>query len=154
MVGMVVRITRSWQVLMAVMVMAATILFEIETYGPDIDGRTPGLADTIQMFAVEALVMGAFAVAAIGLFRWHKFGWWLSIALDGLLGLAAASMIVGDFSGRFMATQAGREAFRGDLIIHATLLLICVGAIGFLLLARKRLLIKRPLTPRQLNSFQ
>jgi hypothetical protein len=147
MIGMVVRITRFWQVSMAVMVMAAIILLEIEVSGPDIDGRTPGLADAIQGFAVEAVIIGAFTVAAIGLFRWHKFGWWLSIALDGLLGLAAASMIVGDFGDRFMATQAGREAFRGDLIIHATLLFVCVGAIGFLLLTRKRFLTRQPLTP-------
>jgi hypothetical protein len=146
MVGMAVRITRCWQVLMAVMVMASIILLEIEVSGPDIDGRTPGLAETIQGFAIEAVIIGAFAVAAIGLFRWHKFGWWLSIALDGLLGLAAASMVVGDFNDRFMATQEGRDAFRGDLIIHTTLLFVCLGAIGFLLLTRKQFLIRQPPT--------
>ena len=147
MIGMVVRITRCWQIFMAVMVMAAIIFLEIVTYGPDIDGRTPGLAEIIQGFTIEALVVGAFTVAAVGLFRWHKFGWWLSIALDGLLGLAAASMVVGDFPDRFMATQEGREAFRGDLTIHTTLLLVCVGAIGFLQLAGKRFFIRQPLNP-------
>jgi hypothetical protein len=146
MVGMAIRITRSWQILMAVMVMAATILLEIETYGPDIDGRTPSLADTLQGFAIEAVVIGAFTVAAIGLFRCRKFGWWLSVALDGLLGLAAAAMVVGDFNERFMATKEGREAFRDDLILHATLFLLCGGAIGFLLLTRKRFLTRHPPT--------
>jgi hypothetical protein len=109
------------------------------------------------MVAVSAMIISAFAIAAIALFRGHKFGWWLSIALDGLLSLVAISAIVGDFNDRFLATQEGRDAFRGDLIIHAAVLLVCVGAIGFLLLTRKRFLIGQPansdrLPPSALNS--
>ncbi len=139
---MAVRIIRCWQVLIAVLIAACLIFLDIATSGPDIDGRAPSLADMMQGFALEALIVGAFAVAAIGLFRWHKVGWWLSLALDGLLGLAVAAMLVGDFADHFMVTQQGRDVFRDDLIIHATVLLVCVGAIGLLLLTGERFLYK------------
>jgi hypothetical protein len=139
---MAVCIIRCWQVLIAVLIAAGIVLMEVEMYGPDIDGRTPSLADTLQGSAIEAVIIGAFVVAGMGLFRWHKVGWWLSITLDGLLALAAAAMVVGDFTDRFMVTQEGRNTFRGDLIIHATALLICGGAIGLLLLTRTRFLDK------------
>lgn len=145
---MAVRIIRCWQILLAVLIAAGFILLDIETYGPDIDDRLPSLADILQTYATEAVIIGAFAVAAIGLFRWHKLGWWLSIALDGLLGLAAAAMVVGDVSDRFMATQEGRQAFQDDLILHATLVFLCGAAIGFLLLTRQRFLNKTDKTDK------
>lgn len=137
---MTIRVSRISQLLIAVMVAASIIFVDVVTYGPDIDGRTPSLADTIQGVAIESAIILAFALSAIALFRWHKLGWWSSVVLDGLLSLAAVSMIVGDFNDRYVATQEGRDAFRGDLAIHVAILLLCAGAIGFLLLARKQFL--------------
>jgi len=137
---MIIRLSRISQIVIAVAVAVGLIFVEAVTYGPDIDGRTPSLLDTIQLTAIEAAIILAFAVSAIALFRGHKLGWWSSAVLDGLLGLAAASMIVGDFNDRYMATGAGRGAFCGDLVIHGAILLLGAGTTGLLVLARKQFL--------------
>ena len=96
--------------------------------------------DTVQVIAIGSAIILAFTLAAIALHRWPKFGWSLSVLLDGLLGLVAISMMVGDFNDRYLATQEGRNAFHGDLATHGAVLLLCVGATGLLLLARRQFL--------------
>lgn len=137
---MIVVVSRISQILIAVVVAAALISVDVVAYGPDIDGRTPSLQDTIPMTAIETSIVLLFALSAIALFRWHQFGWWSSIVLDGLLSVAALSMATGDFRDRYVVTEAGREAFRGDLTIHGALLLLCAGATGLLIAARTRYL--------------
>jgi hypothetical protein len=122
------------------MVSACIIFITVVSYGPDIDGRTPPLSDTIQLVTIEFAIILAFTLSAIALFRWQKLGWWSSVVLDGLLCLAAVPLIVGDFNVGYAVTQAGRDAFRGDLAIHGAFLLLCAGATGFLLIARKQFL--------------
>jgi hypothetical protein len=124
------------------MVAVCLIYIEVFVSGPDIDGRTPSLVDTIQIFAIDGAIVLGFALSAIGLFRWPDRGWWLSVALDALLGLVAISMILGDFRDRFTVTQDGRDAFRGDMILHTAILLPCLATIGSLLIARSRFLAK------------
>ena len=141
---MALRTSRISQLVIAGMVAFGIVFIEVSTYGPNIDGRAPSLADMVQVIGLEAAIILAFVLSAVALFRWHKFGWWLSIVLDGLLGLAAASMLIGDFDSRYMATEAGRDAFRGDLTIHGSIMLLSVGGIGFLLLARKEFLLSKP----------
>lgn len=141
---MLVRITRFWQVAIAVIVTSAILFLIFFVGGPDIDGRTPALADVLQGIAISAIIVGAFVVAAVALYRGHRLGWWMSIVLDGLLGSAAVSMVVGDFQDRYMATEMGREAFRDDLLLHATILLICVIAIVLLLLTYRAFLSGEP----------
>ena len=63
---------------------------------------------------------------------------WLTIVIDGLLTLTAISMIDGNFDHRYMATEAGRDAFRGDLAIHAAALFLHKEVTGRLLLARNQ----------------
>ena len=137
---MAVRLSRVLQILVAVMVAAVIIGIEILSYGPNIDGQTPSLADVISLVVVEGATIFAFAFSAVALFRWKKLGWWLSIVLDGLVVLAAIAMVAGDFNDRFMVTQEGREAFRGDLIFHGEILVPCMVAIGLLLVARNEFL--------------
>jgi hypothetical protein len=137
---MTARVCQISQTLIAVMVAAGLIFVEVVSYGPDIDGRTPSMADTIQTFAIEFAIILASSLSAIALFRWKKLGWWSSVVLDGVLSVTAASMIVGDFNDRYMATQEGRAAFRDDLAIHGAILLLCAGATAFLLLARTQFL--------------
>ena len=132
------RISRLSQVLAAIIVIAFIIFIDVVLYGPDINGRIPSLADTMQGVAIESFIILAFVLSAIALFRWHRLGWWSSIVLDGLLSLAAIPPIVGDFNDRYMATQAGRDAFRGDLAIHGGVLFLCTGVTVLLLLARKQ----------------
>ncbi|MGI4827181.1 MAG: hypothetical protein ACRYFU_03175 [Janthinobacterium lividum] len=133
--------------MVAVAVTVGIVTLEFITYGPDIDGNSPALADEISGIAIESVIVTAFALSAFALFRWHKVGWWSSFSLDGLLSLAVISMIIGDFKDRYLVIQEGREAFRGDLLIHGMVLLMCVGATGFLLLARKQFF-KNPEPPR------
>jgi len=137
---MTIGASRISQVLIAITVGADMVFAEVYAYGPDIDGRTPSLADMIQAITIESAIVLAFALAAVALFRWHSLGWWLSVVLDGLFGLAAVSMILGDFKDRFMVTQEGRDAFRGELAIHGAILLLCTAAMVFLLFARKQFL--------------
>lgn len=137
---MTLRVSRVLQLLIAASVAVGIILVLLVGYGPDIDGRTPSPADTIQAAAIGSAVILVFALSAIALFWWHRLGWWLSVVLDGLLGLASVSMMIGDFTDRYVATQEGRDAFRGDLAIHGIILLLCMGAFELLLLARKRFL--------------
>ena len=132
------RISHLSQVLVTIIVIAGIIFLDVFLYEPDIDGRTPSLADTIQVVAIESIIILAFVVSAIALFRWHRLGWWLSIVLDGLLSLAAIRMIFGDFTDPYMATLAGRDAFRGDLAIHGGVLFLCTVVTVLLLRARKQ----------------
>ena len=135
---MAVSVARISQVLMAVIVTACAIFLEIVISGSDIDGRSQSLADSVPRVGVEVVIVAGFAISAIALFRWHKLGWWLSVGLDGLLGLSTVPIVLSDFKHRFMVTLEGRSAFWGDLLIHGVIVLMCIETIGFLLLARKR----------------
>ena len=135
---MIIRASRILQLLIAAAVLAGIIFVELVTYGPDIDGRTPSRIDTIQILSIESTIFLAFALSAIGLFRWHRLGWWSSFVLDGLLCLIAGFMIVGDLSSRYLTTKEGQNALHGDLAIHSAIFLLCAGASILLLLTRKQ----------------
>jgi len=139
------KISRLLQGLIAIIVIACFIFLDIVLYGPDIDGRTPSIPDTIQGVAIESFIVFAFVLSAIALFRWQRLGWWSSVVLDGSLSLAAIPMIIGDFNDRYMSTDAGRDAFRGDLAIHGGVLCLCTGVIVLLLLARKQFITNKTL---------
>jgi hypothetical protein len=74
-----------------------------------------------------------FSLSALGLFRWPGIGWWLSIVLDGLIAISLIPMLRADFS-----------SDPGELAFHGPIFLLCVGAIGVLLLARDRFLKVNP----------
>jgi hypothetical protein len=125
------------QSLVGLLVAAGIVFIEMNISGPDIDGRTPPIADVIEIRAVEIVAIALFITAAFLVFRKSQMGWWLSMVVDGVIGAAAAFMSVGDIRDRFMLTPEGRDAFYGDLAIHSTFLLLCIATTGFLLLGRK-----------------
>jgi hypothetical protein len=136
----VYRLSRFLQSLIAVATIIATIFVHLFSIGADIDGHVPSAADLIQLVMIELVIGSVSAMSAVALFKWVKFGWWLSVIVDVLFCCAILPTIVGDFRDRYMFTQAGRDAFRGDLIIHGAGLLLCAGATGCLLLARRNFL--------------
>lgn len=119
------RIARFSQMFLAVFVTAVIVATEIASYGPNIDGGLPSLAENLQVVGVDALLIGAFTVAANGLFRWRRFGWWLSTTLDAMLVVLCLQMISGDLSLRFASTEEGRAAFRSDLMERTVVLFLC-----------------------------
>ena len=124
---------------MAFLVTACIIFVELTSSNSDIYGQNPSFANTIKTLTIEAFIILGFGFSAVALFRWTRLGWWLSGVLDGLLGVASISMVIRDFKHRDMATSYGHYAFWGDITIHGAVLCLCVGAMGFLVLARKHL---------------
>jgi len=123
------------QIVIAAVVTLAVIALGILVGGPDIDDKVHSFREIVQGICFSLGVVAIFIAAAILLKRGTKTGFWLSVAIDLLLGCCVGAALWSDIADTSIENA---EIFRGDLMVHVPILLLTVGTVIVLLVSLRR----------------